>query len=117
MITFILPLADSTKIAEEDMNFIRRYNGDYSGQRGFYDVLFDTPFLLRQFWRNIKITNGRVLLEHKSILIYCFLIIVYFLSPFDLIPEMVFGIFGYIDDLAFVFLFIVAVASSFLNVL
>ena len=99
------------------MDFIRRYNGNYGGQRGFYDFMFDSPFLVRQFYREVRETNGRILLQHPYLVCYFVLLMIYLVSPIDLIPELVFGIFGYIDDFAFIVLFLVGIAVTFMKIL
>ena len=99
------------------MDFIRRYNGDYGGQRGFYDFMFDSPFLVRQFIREIRNTNGRILLQHPYLVGYFVLLMIYLISPIDLLPELVFGIFGYIDDFAFIVLFLVGIGITFMKIL
>ena len=99
------------------MDFIRRYNGDYGGQRGFYDFMFDSPFLVRQFILEIRNTRGGILLQHKYLVCYFVLLLIYLVSPVDLIPELVFGVFGYIDDFAFIVLFLIGLATTFMSIL
>ena len=53
------------------------------------------------------------LLSRLYIILVMLAAVAYFLSPFDLIPEMVFGIFGYIDDIIAVFFVLVHVAEQY----
>ena len=114
---FLVILGNKESLDRSDLDFIRRYNGDYGEQRSFYDYMFDTPFLIRQFTREILRTRGLILARHPFLLFYFLLIIAYVASPIDLVPEAIFGVFGYIDDLAFVLLFFIGIASSFLQIL
>ena len=43
--------------------------------------------------------------------------ILYLVSPFDFIPEMVFGLIGYLDDLVIVIFVLIAVGQGFRQVL
>ena len=44
--------------------------------------------------------------------IFGIFVIIYVISPYDLIPDF-FGIFGYLDDLASVFLYLYGIISMF----
>ena len=60
-----------------------------------------------QFLTEIRATNGLILFQRSKVLLYLFLLFAYVVSPFDLIPEFIFGIFGIIDDLiVFLYMFI-----------
>ena len=41
----------------------------------------------------------------------------YILSPFDLIPEMVFGVIGFIDDMAIIILVVIATAGVMMTMM
>ena len=58
-----------------------------------------------------------VLLTKLRLIVYLFLTALYLLSPLDLIPEVVFGAIGLIDDLIIVGLAIGAISNVFYNVL
>ena len=60
-------------------------------------------------------TRGRLLLSRASFLIYIVTGIVYLFSPFDLVPEAVFGFLGLIDDLLYLVFVMVALANAFLR--
>mmetsp|Transcript_95642 Transcript_95642/g.131527 ORF Transcript_95642/g.131527 Transcript_95642/m.131527 type:complete len:95 (+) Transcript_95642:213-497(+) len=51
-ITFIVA-ADSGKIAHSDIDYIRNYNKVNSDSRSFLDALFDTPYLLSEFKKEL----------------------------------------------------------------
>jgi RING finger protein 170 len=80
---------------------IRKYNRRFSGEpRSFLEKMYDLPGLLRHFWRNFTVTEGLGLLFHGRIIIMISAFILYFLMPFDLLPESLLGVFGLVDDLA-----------------
>ena len=53
-------------------------------------------------FRNFFSVNGLVAMLRVRIVLYLFIVLLYILSPLDIIPEFVFGILGFIDDLAIV---------------
>ena len=55
-----------------------------------------------------------MLLKVKMVLMIC-AFMMYFLSPFDLIPEAFFGIVGIIDDIFVVFILFFAMSNMFHN--
>ena len=62
----------------------------------------DFPVLLRHMFRNFFSVNGLVAMLRVRIVLYLMIVLLYILSPLDIIPEFVFGILGFIDDLAIV---------------
>jgi len=75
----------------------------------WWAALRDAPALLDYFFSHRRLIY---LLRLREVLVILFAI-VYLLSPFDLIPEAVFGVVGLIDDLAvliFVVVFIAVIA-------
>jgi len=58
----------------------------------------DVPFLINRLIDEIRETNGAVLLQRFHLVIYFICLAAYILSPLDLFPEMIFGVFGLIDD-------------------
>jgi RING finger protein 170 len=73
----------------------------------------DMPFLLSRFFMEVRNTHGTILLQHIHFIAYIICLIVYLLSPFDLVPEMIFGAIGFIDDLIVVVYVVVAISSVF----
>lgn len=69
--------------------------------------------MISRFIAEIRRTNGLVLLQRFKFIIYIIGLIVYFVSPFDLIPEFIFGIFGFIDDVIVVIYVVVAISTVF----
>ena len=115
-VTFLVIL-DQEGPSENELEFIQNYNARFSAERGFFDKLLNAPFLVRYFWREVIETYGLVLFRRWQFLTYIIGVIVYVLSPFDLIPEAVFGLIGLIDDIMFVILALIGIGTTFFTVL
>ena len=110
-------MPDAEGVGPADADFLRSYNMRFSEERTFADCIMDAPFLVKRFLREIFTTDVTVLVRNYRLILMILTGIVYILSPFDLIPEMIFGIMGFIDDLViFIFIFI-AVAQGFRQIL
>ena len=111
MVTMLLPLftLDTVTISNATSRSlilnINKYNKKFSGMpRSLMDYIYDLPTLLRHAFNALFSIEGiniwyRVKVAFIFLMFFCYL-----LSPFDLIPETVFGIFGFIDDILFFFL-------------
>jgi len=86
---------------------ISNYNRRFSGApRPFMDYITDIPVLLRHIFNELFSFQG-LEIWHRIRWIFLMIVgIVYFISPLDIIPEMVFGIFGLLDDI-FVFVLLI----------
>ena len=78
-----------------------QYGGRTPKSFKFLKFLYHLPNFLKLAWRLFK--DPRIPLYRKAILVVftifaAIFLVVYFLSPIDLIPEAVTGIVGYIDD-------------------
>ena len=59
-------------------------------------------------------SKGAILFDSRyKFLYYIFFALAYFISPIDLIPEAVFGLFGYVDDLSYIFYTVYTIAGIF----
>ena len=67
--------------------------------------------------REIRATNGLILLSRCRFLAYILGFLLYFLSPLDLIPEISFGLFGMVDDMLVLGYVVVAITGFFYNIL
>lgn len=56
--------------------------------------LYDVPTLLRHLWRDLFTVQGLVMIHKAHILLILLFLVLYFLSPFDIIPEAVVGVLG-----------------------
>ena len=80
------------------------------------DYLRDLPTLLRHCFRELFTAGGLVMMFRLRILVLFIFAILYFLSPLDIIPEAVFGIFGFLDDLFILLLLGIYVSLIYRNV-
>lgn len=104
--------------ASEIMNSIKNYNKRFSGEpRPLMDYITDIPVLLRHIFNELFSFQG---LEMWHRIRWSFLMIIgllYFLSPFDIIPELVFGIFGFLDDIFVLVLVIIYITVLYRQVI
>ncbi len=70
----------------------------------------DFPTVLCQLWANIFQMNTVFLLRAVLMLVG---LLLYVISPFDLIPEAVFGAIGLIDDLLIIVIVLFVLANTF----
>ena len=61
--------------------------------------LYDVPALLRHLWRELFTVRGLLIVRRLHLILILVLIVVYLLSPLDLLPEAVFGLLGLVDDI------------------
>uniref|UniRef100_A0A0K2TDF5 E3 ubiquitin-protein ligase RNF170 n=1 Tax=Lepeophtheirus salmonis TaxID=72036 RepID=A0A0K2TDF5_LEPSM len=80
---------------------IKSYNRSYSDEpRSILEQIRDFPILARRLWNMFWDYPDRTTLFFRiRVLIPNVITILYFLSPFDIIPEFLFGIFGLFDDI------------------
>ncbi|KAF7257297.1 hypothetical protein EG68_05667 [Paragonimus skrjabini miyazakii] len=67
----------------------------------------DLPTLARALTQLLFSNEGAMVLLHSRLIFLGICVLLYILSPFDLIPEIVTGIFGLLDDLLVFFIFAV----------
>ncbi|OWF47379.1 E3 ubiquitin-protein ligase RNF170-like [Mizuhopecten yessoensis] len=89
--------------SEEKANIMREinsYNRRFSGQpRSIGEHLRDLPTLMRHFVGEFFTVGGLIWMFRLRVIV-CFLAaLLYFISPLDIIPEAMFGLFGFLDDL------------------
>lgn len=63
------------------------------------DYLYDLPALLRHLLREFFSVGGLVIMFRARIVLCVVAIIVYLVSPLDILPEAVLGLLGLLDDL------------------
>ena len=76
------------------------------------EIIYDVPTELKRFFS--RLFTIRMMLKIKMFLLIC-AFIMYFLSPFDLVPDALFGIIGVIDDIFVVFILLFAMSNMFYN--
>lgn len=78
--------------------------------------LRDLPTLLRHAFNEFFTVGGLVWMFRLRIIV-CFLAaLLYFISPFDIIPEAVFGILGFLDDIFILLLLAIYIALIYRQV-
>ncbi|XP_033736908.1 E3 ubiquitin-protein ligase RNF170-like [Pecten maximus] len=79
---------------------INSYNRRFSGQpRSIGEHLRDLPTLMRHFVGEFFSVGGLIWMFRLRVIVCFGAALVYFISPLDIIPEAMFGIFGLLDDL------------------
>lgn len=83
---------------------INQYNRRFSGEpRPYMDYIRDLPTISRHLWNEFFSVGGLVYMFRIRIVLCLLAGFIYLISPLDVIPEAVFGLLGFLDDL-FVFL-------------
>ncbi|CDW75568.1 UNKNOWN [Stylonychia lemnae] len=113
----LLLMKDPTKVEIDDRRDIQRFNTLFSADRTFLDRIRDFPFLIARFRDELVNTRGGVLFQSSWFLIYIAIMVIYLISPFDLIPEFLFGIFGMIDDILVMIYILGSISTVFYQVL
>ncbi|XP_038075536.1 E3 ubiquitin-protein ligase RNF170-like isoform X2 [Patiria miniata] len=113
-VTLLLPIFREVDHTTEDAQAvtteINNYNRRFSGEpRPLMDYIHDLPTLLRHAMREFFTLSGLVWMFRLRIIV-CFLAaLLYFVSPLDIIPEAVFGVLGFVDDLLILVLLLIYV--------
>jgi uncharacterized membrane protein YkvA (DUF1232 family) len=111
---------DAVNIEERQRIYenIRSYNRCFSGEpRSLAEHIADLPMLTRHLWRYFWNGDGIRIRFRLRILLFLGMGVFYLLLPFDLLPEVVFGIFGLLDDtIVIILMFMWGPAVVFRNV-
>lgn len=92
------------------ISFIQNYNAEFMNtELPTWERIQRIPVFVHQILRDIDIHGVVWLVSHMRLLVVVLMGLVYLLSPFDLIPESVLGVFGYADDI-FVVIYILLAA-------
>eukprot|EP00096_Caligus_rogercresseyi_P012896 TRINITY_DN5562_c0_g1_i1.p1 TRINITY_DN5562_c0_g1~~TRINITY_DN5562_c0_g1_i1.p1 ORF type:complete len:236 (+),score=8.40 TRINITY_DN5562_c0_g1_i1:298-1005(+) len=94
-------LPDTESKQREDLiQRVKSYNRSYSnGPRSVLEHIRDFPILARRLWNMFwDYPDHTTLYFRFRVLIPNVITMIYLLSPFDIIPEFLFGIFGLFDD-------------------
>ncbi|XP_062510176.1 E3 ubiquitin-protein ligase RNF170-like [Corticium candelabrum] len=109
-VTLLLPAyttreQENTEELQSIQSQVSNYNRRYSGQpRPLLDYLYDMPTLIRHLGRELFSVSGLVWMVWVRIVMCLFAAIIYFILPVDLLPEAVFGLLGYLDDILVILL-------------
>ncbi|ESO87013.1 hypothetical protein LOTGIDRAFT_128006 [Lottia gigantea] len=108
----------NSQLKEEVRRTIGRFNARFSGEpRPFMDYVHDLPTLLRHVFNDFFTVNGLLMMFRFRIVMCCIAAFLYFISPFDIIPESMFGILGFIDDIFIILLLAIYVSLIYRQVI
>nr|XP_022313727.1 E3 ubiquitin-protein ligase RNF170-like [Crassostrea virginica] len=98
------------------LNKIADYNRRFSGEpRPLMDYLRDLPTLLRHAFSEFFSVGGLIWMFRVRIIAIFLAALFYFISPLDIIPEAVFGILGFLDDLFVLLLLAIYISIIYRN--
>ncbi|KAG2466545.1 RN170 ligase, partial [Polypterus senegalus] len=80
------------------------------------DRLRDVPTLLRHAFREMFSMGGLFWMFRIRILLCLFGALIYLISPLDFLPEALFGILGFMDDLFVIFLLLIYISIMYREV-
>jgi len=107
---------DSQQPPNEVNSSIDEYNTLFGGeQKSFCQILKDFPMVMKTYFRSC--CSAGMACKSCCLLSVILLTIVYIISPYDLFPESVFGIFGYIDDVSVLVYVIFIIGKIMLSVI
>ncbi|KAG8317482.1 E3 ubiquitin-protein ligase RNF170-like [Homalodisca vitripennis] len=95
-------LSNNARTRDSLISEIQEYNRLFSGgNRTLLQTIFELPVFVRRLWRSFNNPDDILVQNRMKTLLYVILLLValYILFPFDLFPEVYFGLFGFLDDL------------------
>ncbi|KAL4658995.1 E3 ubiquitin-protein ligase RNF170 [Arapaima gigas] len=96
---------------------VNDYNRRFSGQpRSLMDRLRDVPTLLRHAFREMFSVGGLFWMFRVRILLCLVGAVTYLASPLDFIPEALFGLLGFMDDLFVILLLFIYISIMYREV-
>ncbi|CAI4230862.1 unnamed protein product [Auanema sp. JU1783] len=116
-ITLLLPVdwpttPDDQNHLRDNLSKLDNYNKRFSGNRPWLDYITDLPVLVPYILRNIFGFNALTIMFRIRVLVTVMLICGYVLSPFDIIPEAVYGALGLMDDIFVVVVLLVHISIT-----
>uniref|UniRef100_H3AD78 E3 ubiquitin-protein ligase RNF170 n=2 Tax=Latimeria chalumnae TaxID=7897 RepID=H3AD78_LATCH len=123
-VTLLFPLfqeesqqQDEQQDAREILRNVNDYNRRFSGQpRSLMDRIMDLPTLLRHAFREMFSVGGLFWMFRIRILLCLMGALLYLASPLDFLPEALFGILGFLDDLFVIFLLLIYISIMYREV-
>ncbi|XP_007890131.1 E3 ubiquitin-protein ligase RNF170 [Callorhinchus milii] len=121
MVTLLFPLfpvndqqlPESMQIIQEINNYNRRFSGQ---PRSWMDRIMDLPTLLRHAFTELFTIGGLFWMFRIRILLCLAGALFYLASPLDFLPEALFGILGFLDDLFVIFLLLIYISIMYREV-
>lgn len=116
--TITLAVGNVEAFPEELKATVAEFNRRYGGMpRSLFELLGDMPTLATEAARSVIDGRGVTVVIRARIAMLLLSAMLYTLSPFDLVPEAVFGLFGLVDDAVVVVLIAYALAATWRGVL
>ncbi|XP_073517272.1 E3 ubiquitin-protein ligase RNF170 [Phyllobates terribilis] len=118
-VTLLFPVfqASGEQDAQELLQEVNSYNRRFSGQpRSLVDRIMDLPTLLRHAFREMFSVGGLFRMFRIRIVLCLLGALFYLVSPLDIIPEALFGILGFMDDLFVIFLLLIYISIMYREV-
>ncbi|XP_073407444.1 E3 ubiquitin-protein ligase RNF170 [Dendrobates tinctorius] len=118
-VTLLFPVfqASEEQDAQEILQEVNSYNRRFSGQpRSLMDRILDLPTLLRHAFREMFSVGGLFRMFRIRIVLCLLGALFYLVSPLDIIPEALFGILGFMDDLFVIFLLLIYISIMYREV-
>lgn len=115
-VTVLLPVdwperneADSSEHYSQNVNRLDEYNHRFSRDRPYADYFADIPVMIPFLVRNMFQMDGIWIMFRLRMIVIFSAVIVYALLPLDILPESIYGIIGFLDDI-----FIIALLFAYL---
>ncbi|KAK3755923.1 hypothetical protein RRG08_013375 [Elysia crispata] len=109
--------AGNSEERTEVINKINQYNRRFSGEpRTFQEYLQDLPTLLRHAFHEFFSVGGLMWMFRFRIGILVLAAFLYLISPLDILPEAVFGIIGFLDDIFIILLLAIYISIIYRQV-
>jgi len=85
---------------KETREKLQEYNLRFSGiRRGLKDYIMDIPLMLYHMWSEATGQTGLLMFCQLQVGLALLACLLYIVSPFDIIPESIFGVVGIVDDI------------------
>uniref|UniRef100_A0A914UJ22 E3 ubiquitin-protein ligase RNF170 n=1 Tax=Plectus sambesii TaxID=2011161 RepID=A0A914UJ22_9BILA len=103
---------------QEASNDVNDYNRRFSGaSRPIWEHIQDLPVLIPYMLRRLFSLEGLMWVFRLRVLLCMVGLVVYVLSPLDVIPEAIFGLFGILDDIFVAFVLLLYASVAFRQVM
>ena len=74
------------------------FNALFANNRSFMQQILDIPYIMRQIGHDFSNGGAETICANFLVFVFLAIMVLYTLSPIDLIPEAVFGVLGLVDD-------------------
>lgn len=105
---------EARTMTDEINNYNRRFSGE---PRPWMDYIYDLPTLTRHVFHEFFSFSGLVWMFRFRIFVCFIAAVLYFISPLDIIPEAVFGVLGFLDDVFVILLLAIYVSIIYRGVI